>query len=251
MGSPWAKNALTCWQMRYIRIDRISGENMSRYSLCVTATALLLCAGPLHAQLVTNGTLDTDASGWTLADGTGCNNVGWDGTLGNPPGAIRLNACGESDSDPTAAQTINGLVIGNTYLIKVDVQLFANSSGGGTGRSFGIFLNNEPGSPLLLTEFLDGSWHTVTTTFTAASTSATIIFAAELDARTPGGPGQSTDVAYAIDNISMVSLNGGSARPAPVPTTSELALLVLGMLLAACAALALRRCHAARRKSIR
>ena len=224
---------------------------MNRCQLLVPAAALLLCAAPLHAQLVTNGTLDTDASGWTLADGTGCNDVAWDVANGNPPGSIRLNGCGESDSDPTAAQTINGLVIGNTYAIKVDVHLFANSSGGGTGKSFGIFLNNEPGNPLLLTEFLDNNWHTVTTTFTAASNSATIIFAGELDARTPGGPGQSTDVAYFIDNISMISLNGGSARPALVPTTSEPVLFVLGILLAACAALTLSRRRAVRRKSLR
>ena len=29
-----------------------------------------------------------------------------------------------------------------SYTIQVDVHLFANSSGGGTGRSFGVFLNN-------------------------------------------------------------------------------------------------------------
>jgi hypothetical protein len=74
--------------------------------------------------------------------------------------------------------------------------------------------------------FLDNSWHTVTTTFTAASSSATIIFAGELDARTPGGPGSTTDVSYYIDNISVT---GSSPVPA-VPAPSTVLLLITGLL---------------------
>ena len=209
---------------------------MDRNVIAAMATAMLLCAVPLHAQSFTNGTLDTNAAGWTLAGG--CLDEAWDGANGNPPGSIRLNACGESDSDPTAAQTINGLVVGATYTISVDVRLHVAASGAGTGKSFGIFLNTQPGNPLLLTEFLDGNWHTVTTTFTAASTSATIIFAAELDARTPGGPGSTTDVSYYIDNI---VLGAPKAASVAVPTMSEMALLLLAILLAAGAVPTLRR----------
>ncbi len=205
---------------------------MRRISLLLASIVLLLGAGPLRAQLVTNGTLDSNASGWNL--GGGCGDEQWDGSAGNPPGSIRLNACGESDSDPAAAQTISGLTVGATYTIKVDVQLHSDASGGGTGKSFGVFLNSEPGNPLLLTEFLDGNWHTVSARFTATSTSATIIFAGELDARTPGGPGATTDVSYFIDNISVTQLG-------IVPTLSEQALLILGIVLAACAAMILRR----------
>jgi len=209
---------------------------MHRCSLLATAAALLLSAAPLHAQLVTNGTLDTDASGWSL--GGGCGDEAWDGANGNPPGSIRLNACGEPDSDPAASQTINGLVVGTTYIISVDVHLHVNFSGGGTGRSFGIFLNSEPANPLLLTEFLDGSWHTVTTSFVAASSSATIIFAGELDARTPGGPGITTDVSYYIDNISVAPV--ATVSPSGIPALSLWALATLGVLLAALAALGIR-----------
>ena len=216
---------------------------MRRFSRLLTALGLLLCTASLHAQLVTNGTLNTDASGWSL--GGGCSDEAWDGANGNPLGSIRLNACGESDSDPAAAQTINGLVVGATYTIKVDVQLHVDSSGGGTGRSFGIFLNAEPGNPLLLTEFLDGSWHTVSAKFTATSTSATIIFAGELDARTPGGPGITTDVSYFIDNISVIP----PAAVTAVPAMSDYALLGLGGLLTICAALVLRKRHLRRRAS--
>jgi hypothetical protein len=213
---------------------------MRRISLLLASAALALCAGPLHAQFITNGTFDFNASGWNL--GGGCGDEAWDGANGNPPGAIRLNACGESDSDPAASQTITGLTVGASYTIQADVQLFANSSGGGTGRSFGVFLNNEPANPLLLTEFLDGSWHTVRVNFTATSTSATIILAGELDARTPGGPGITTDVAYFIDNISVTQVASGGA----IPTLSEQGLLVLGIMLAACAGLILRKRGVAR-----
>ena len=214
---------------------------MRRIPLLLTSAFVVLCAAPLHAQFITNGTLDFDASGWNL--GGGCGDEAWDGSAGNPPGSIRLNACGESDSDPAAAQTITGLTVGATYTIKVDVHLHVSSSGGGTGKSFGVFLNSEPGNPLLLTEFLDGSWHTVSVNFTAASTSATIILAGELDARTPGGPGSTTDVSYFIDNISVTQ----AASPGAIPTLSGNALLALGMLLAAGAALALRRRRATAR----
>ena len=76
-----------------------------------------------------------------------------------------------------------------------------------------MFLDNEPANPLLLTEFLDGNWHTVRVNFTATSTSATIIFAGELDARTPGGPGITTDVAYFIDNISVTQTSPAARSP--------------------------------------
>ena len=217
---------------------------MSRNIFPVFATALLLCATPLHAQSFTNGTLNTDASGWTLLGG--CVPSVWDGSIGNPAGSILMNSCGESDSDPTAAQTINGLVVGSTYTINVDVRLHVAASGAGTGKSFGIFLNTQPGNPLLLTEFLDGNWHTVTTTFVATSTSATIIFAGELDARTPGGPGSTTDISYSIDNISLVA---PAAALVAVPTMSEQALLFLVILLTAGAALTLRSGHAGRPES--
>jgi len=216
---------------------------MNRFSLALTAV-LLLGAVPLHAQnLVTNGTFNTDASGWTLSAG-GCTPASWTGGTGNPPGSVLLNECGEADSDPFASQTISGLTPGASYAISVDVHLENPGSNAGTGKSFGIFLDSEPGNPLLLTEFLDGNWHTVTVKFVATSTSHTIIFASELDARTPGGPGVTTDVSYFIDNVSLAP--SGVIATNTVPATSDPALIVLGVLLAACAALVLRRRHTGR-----
>ncbi|MEP7062777.1 MAG: hypothetical protein ABI881_10285 [Betaproteobacteria bacterium] len=208
---------------------------MRNVARLVIATALLFCMGTAGAQFIRNGTLDTNANGWNLS--SSCGDAVWDGGAGNPPGAIRLNSCGQGDSDPTAAQTISNLVIGATYTVSVDVQLFADSSGDGTGKSFGIFLNNAPGNPLALNEFLDNSWHTVTTSFTATSGSATLFFAAELDARTPGGPGLNTDVAYNIDNIVV---SGPVAAPVTVPVMSNSALVMVALLLAACAGVIIR-----------
>jgi Carbohydrate binding domain len=215
---------------------RSTARNTTRTAIRTALALLLLIAPPLHAQLVSNGTLSANANGWTLF--SACSDAVWDGTVGNPAGSIRLNSCGQGDSDPTAAQTISGLTVGATYTLSVDVLLHANI-GGGTGKSFGIFLDSEPANPILLTEFLDGSWHTVTVNFTAASSSATLIFAAELDPRTPGGPASSTDVSYYIDNISLTQLSAPKP-PAAVPTLSELAMLMLGILLAAHAVRRLR-----------
>jgi hypothetical protein len=218
---------------------------MGRLSLPLTAAVLLLCAAPLHAQLVTNGTLNSNANGWSLSGG--CVNAAFDGGTGNPPGSILLNSCGEANADPAAAQTIGGLAVGATYTINVDVHLHVDASGSGTGRSFGIFLDSEPANPLLLTEFLDSNWHTISVKFVAMSTSHTIIFAGELDARTPGGPGITTDVSYYIDNISLLPPAAAAANA--IPTISEQALLALSVLLAAGAALALRKRRASRPKS--
>src|SRR5258708_34776494 len=142
---------------------------MGRFSLALTAAALVLCTAPLHAQLVTNGTLTSNANGWTLSGG--CVPAAWDGCNGNPPGSILLNSCGEGNSDPAAAQTISGLTPGATYTITVDVQLHVNASRSGTGRSFGIFLDSETGNPLLLTEVLDSNWPTIHAKVRAPNTS--------------------------------------------------------------------------------
>lgn len=174
---------------------------------------------PAEANLVTNGTFNTDASGWSLS--SMCSDSIWLSSVGNGGGAVRLNECGQSNSDPTAAQTVFGLSVGTSYTLQWDEKLYANSSGGGFGKSFGVFLDSEPANPLVLNEFLDTSWHTVSTTFIATSTSAMIIFAAELDTRTAGVT-HNTDVAYYIDNISLDVTNG-------VPEPTSLALAALGL----------------------
>src|SRR5207302_9051162 len=75
------------------------------------------------------------------------------------------------------------------------------------GKSFGSFLDTQPSAPLFLGEFTDSAWHTVSVPFVASATTHTVIFAAELDTRTPGVP-SATDVSYLIDNVSVIQPGG-------------------------------------------
>jgi hypothetical protein len=182
--------------------------------MLTTGSVMLLAAATASANLVINGTFTTDATGWVLSVNGGCS-PGFDSGIGNPAGSVLLNACGAPTSDPTAAQTLSGLTVGQQYDIQADLLLHANL-GGGTGKSFGIYLDNQPGSPILLTEFLDSNWHTVSTSFTATLTSHTIIFAAETDTRTPGQTA-STDVSYYLDNVVIdAAVTRGVPEPAMV-----------------------------------
>lgn len=173
--------------MRFRAINWLAGVALA--SLSVAA----------QANLIVNGSFGTDATGWTLG-GTGCTAGLFDGS-GNPGGSILLNACGEADSNPSVAQTVSGLTIGATYTLQWDEKLHVDTLGG-NGKSFGVFLDNEPNNPIALNEFLDTAWHTVTQTFVATSTTHTIIFAAEVDTRTPGATINS-DVSYYLDNVSL------------------------------------------------
>jgi YVTN family beta-propeller protein len=150
-------------------------------------------------NLASNGSFDTDATGWSLS--SACNDSRWVASAGNAPGVVQLNECGQFDSDPTAKQTLGGLTPGETYRISVDVLLHTDISANRT--SFGIFIDTEPGNPIFLGEFIDGTWQTATAIFTATSSIHTLIFAAELDTRTPGVVANS-DVSYYIDNVSLV-----------------------------------------------
>ncbi len=173
---------------------------------------LVLACTPLLAQanLITNGSFDSSAAGWTLL--SNCGDSRWvSGSAGSTGGVVRLNECGQSYSDPTAYQTVTGLQVGATYLLQWDLQR-DHGGGGGNGTTFGVYLNSQPGNPIYIGEYLDGLWHTVTASFVAAASSATLYFATELDGRTPG-VSYTSDVDYYIDNISLV--RSGAAVPAP------------------------------------
>jgi hypothetical protein len=178
-------------------------------SITVTSTA----SAPAM-NLVSNETFDTNASGWTL--GGGCGDESWVGGVGNPPGSVQLNACGESNSNPVAFKTVSGFLPGHTYTVSVDVRVHVPI--GPNGRSFGVFVDTEL-NPIFLGEFIDGTWHTVTASFTALGPTHTIILAGELDQRTPGVP-TSTDVSYYIDNVSVRSNDPVVIEwPVPAPIT--------------------------------
>ena len=181
--------------------------------LAILAFAASFNANQLvHADLIQNGDFEIFSpfhanpgspisnGGWTFE-----NHAGVVATVGNPDNASRLESNGNSTWDPTISQTVSGLSIGTTYEVSWDLALRFSTSGSGSGRSFGVFLDNQSfGDALLFDEYLSTAYKTDSVTFVATATSHTLIFASELDNRTNGGVGN-TDVSYNIDNISMIA----------------------------------------------
>ncbi|MDA0835528.1 MAG: PEP-CTERM sorting domain-containing protein [Planctomycetota bacterium] len=200
-----------------------------RLSACGLVLALFLLFGDqvARANLIINGdfeiftpfatpNLGTIVSGgWVFK-----NQSGVVGTDGNPGQYARLESLGSPSNDPSIEQAVTGLTIGHTYTVSWDLALRVNFEGAGTGRSFGVFLDNFAfGNALLFDEYLnDEVYKSDSVNFIATSTSHTLIFAGELDSRTNGGVGD-TDVSYRIDNIALTSA---------VPEPSTIALLLTG-----------------------
>ena len=182
-----------------------------RNSTFVCFSVWLVLTSAARADLISNGDFEyyspfyavpnypiTDG-GWTFA-----NHAGVVADVGNPGKAARLESGGSGASDPTISQTITGLNVGTTYTVQWDLRLGVNYSGSGTGRSFGVFLDNQTyDDALYFGEHLSTSYVTQSVGFVASATSHTLIFAGELDSRTNGGLG-TTDVSYRIDNIQVV-----------------------------------------------
>lgn len=177
------------------------------------AVVWLGASGQARANLILNGDFEVYPAffanpgspitngGWTFAEFAGVLDTG-----GNPDNASRLESNGLTTTDPTITQTVPGLNVGTNYTLSWDLALRINTSGAGTGRSFGVFLDSQTfGNALFLSEHLSLTYVSQSVQFTATAPSHTVIFAGELDNRTNGGVGN-TDVSYRIDNIALIAL---------------------------------------------
>jgi hypothetical protein len=185
--------------------------------LLLAAALCLTGAAQATPTLITNGGFDGGTAGWNL--GGGCFAASYTGS-GNGTGAVILNTCGEDWTDPTASQTVTGLIVGHTYLLSWDQKLDDAYSGAGSGKSFGVFLGVDGGNALYTNEYLSTTWKTMSTSFVATSATQLITFAGELDMRTVG-VGLRTDVSYGLDNVAL--------KDASVPEPTSVTLLGLGL----------------------
>lgn len=165
-------------------------------------------SGVVHAGVILNGDFQ-NISPLVASPGSPVTTGGW--TFENHGGVevsgsnnfARLETFGLATSDPTIAQTVTGLSIGSVYSLSWDLANRSNSSGAGTGRSFGIFLDSQIfAKALKFDEYLLPTFKTDSLNFVATSVTHKLIFAGELDNRTNGGVGN-TDVGYRIDNIQL------------------------------------------------
>jgi hypothetical protein len=163
------------------------------------ASALLLCSTSFaQVNLVVNGTFDIEVpvngsgGGWTTANlflGTAWQQI--DGDY-----FFILNAYGEPDIDPMIEQTLTGLVVGDTYLIKGEYRNFYGLDWCDVSAySFGVEVDDQV---ILELKYLSAIFSPFEVSFTATAEEQTIRFSAEKNG---------SDCDYAIDNIEVYDLN--------------------------------------------
>lgn len=188
--------------------------------LLLSIPTFVFC-GTSQAQLVTNGTFDSNANGWSWEniDGAG----GWRSDQGNPGGNFILNSNGSSSTDPTISQLITGLAPASLYTLTGDFASVYSSYGSSDAQSFGIYADgvliasySRPGG-----ENVYGSFsHDIYTT----DSDILLAFKGEMNG---------DDSSYRIDNISLNLKEAGTdVAPPTIPTLSEWGMIVMSLLLA-------------------
>lgn len=165
-------------------------------------------------NLLTNGTFDSDLSGWTVSSQTHAGCVNYSPTYQVPSqlysgGAVWLNACNGPTNKPEISQTISTSV-GATYLITGYIQkgfyvlpppnefIQFEVLAGGTSQSLTFGTPNANG------------WSQFSASFVATSTSTVILFGAE----------RTADIDYRVDSLSVVMTDDGSTTSSSAPTTA-------------------------------
>ncbi|HEX3719067.1 MAG TPA: hypothetical protein VH595_13955 [Verrucomicrobiae bacterium] len=184
---------------------RVTIKNTYSTALCALLLLSGLPASFAQGNLVINGDFDTSAIGWTLV-GAG---TSWEASKGDPAGDVIVTAlAGSPATVPSASQTIDGLVPGDTYAVTGDFENVRDWGGGSpTADSFGVAINGV--YMFEAAQEQPGMWNPFDFSFTASSTSETLSLAAEING---------TGVDYEIDNVGVQA----------VPEESSLWLAVIG-----------------------
>ncbi len=163
----------------------------------IALAIFLLIATAQATNLVTNGTFDSNANGWTFFNVDG--NGGYRSTGGNPGGGFIINDAGALGSDPTLQQSITGLIIGETYTVSGDYRM---AHGSPASNAFGVQIDGN----LFEFDLTSFSFSSFSETFVATSTSALLVLTGERNG---------TDTDPMVDNISIVH----TSAAVPEPTT--------------------------------
>ena len=168
-----------------------------KFKLISAVFAMLVFSFNCNASLIKNG-------GFSSGSIDSVTGVGWVTGVNCNGAAVfaahaLLNNCGSASTDPSISQLITGLIAGNEYKLT----WHQKNHYGHQANSFGVYLD---GTIQDIRNWLpDYNYHTESYTFIASSTSHTIKFSAELDARTPGVLSK-TDTSYYRDDISLVAV---------------------------------------------